>query len=563
ETDFDDSFEETAGSFDTSETDFDDSFEETADSFDTSEAGGVDDWTVRDDATKESDPEELGDSSDSTESDGTASAPAGSSRGATETEFEGTDAPPSSEAVEDDPVELLDLEDDSGDSFEETFGTDALDETSLEDEEWFDTAETGSEDEESTAADEQLVTVVEEPDLEIPELTVPDSIDRDDEETIENESQSVRVDVEQIDDLLNLVEGLVTSRVRLRHAVDNDLDLDAIDTELDDLEDLLTDLQGTVMDVRLVPVETVTNRLPRVVRDVAREQDKEVAIDIRGSDVEIDRTILDRLRDPLVHLVRNAVDHGIEPPEERDAATKPREGQIEVRATRTRDQVTITVSDDGRGLDPDQLTAEAVDAGVITEDEARSLSDDEAFELVFHPGLSTAEEVTDVSGRGVGMDVVERTVTELDGTISVDSEPGSGTTVTMTLPVSLAIDDVLFVECGGEEFGIPTTAVHDVEPVEAAETVDGESVLAVGDERYSVLSLADELETPSSDAENGMLVRIRDDVRPVALECDSVRGQQEVVVKPFEGFMRDIPGISGATVRGRGEVVTILDVTTL
>ncbi len=349
------------------------------------------------------------------------------------------------------------------------------------------------------------------------------------------------------------------------------------------------------MDVRLVPLGTVTNRLPRVVRDISREQDKTVEFNISGEDVELDRTVLDRISDPLMHLVRNAVDHGIEAPDERADTDKPEEGTVEVTATRTRDRVKITVEDDGSGLDPDRLRSEALEAGVIGEEDAAALSDEQVYELVFHPGLSTADEVTDVSGRGVGMDVVKRTVTELDGSVSIDSSPGDGTTVNMLLPVSIAIDEVLFLESNGQEFGIPIDVVHDIESASSIETVDGDAVLPVGNAdgfgtesttgsissesaptdhepttEYSatvpVVSLDDVLETTaeqSAGTDGSVLVRIRDDVREVAFQCDQVHGQQEVVVKPFEGFMTGIPGLSGATVRGRGAVVNILDVTTL
>ncbi|MFA9415483.1 Hpt domain-containing protein [Natrinema sp. HArc-T2] len=414
------------------------------------------------------------------------------------------------------------------------------------------------------ATDDGVVRIVDEPDLEIPDIEIPERDDEQDADDEGDEIQSVRVDIEQIDTLLTLVEGLVTSRVRLRHAAESDSDDGALKTELDALSDLTGDLQETVMDIRLVPLETVTNRLPRVVRDIARDQDKQVAFEMTGEDVELDRSILDRIGDPLIHLVRNAVDHGIESPDAREAAGKPPEGAVEVHAERERDRVTITVEDDGSGLDPDRLRSEAVDADVLTEDEAAAMADEEVYDLIFHPGLSTADEVTDVSGRGVGMDVVKRTVEDLEGTVSIDSEADAGTTVTMTLPVTVAIDEILFVESGGEEFGVPTKAVRDVESARAIETVDGEAVLPgeVGD--YPVVSLADVLETPESGVDDeGMVVRIRDEVREVALHCDEIRGQQEVVVKPFEGFMSGVPGISGATVRGRGEVVSILDVTTL
>jgi len=459
--------------------------------------------------------------------------------------FDGTEAFDSADVGFDATTSDSEIGDDSSAPSTASFGDDAAD------------SDTG-------AADNGVVRIVDEPDLVIPDIEVPERDDEPDADDEGDEIQSVRVDIEQIDSLLTLVEGLVTSRVRLRHAVESDSDDGALKTELDALSDLTGDLQETVMDIRLVPLETVTNRLPRVVRDIARDQDKQVAFEMTGEDVELDRSILDRIGDPLIHLVRNAVDHGIESPDAREAAGKSPEGSVEVHAERERDRVTITVEDDGSGLDPERLRAEAVDADVVTDDEAAAMADEEVSDLIFHPGLSTADEVTDVSGRGVGMDVVKRTVEDLKGTISIDSEEGSGTTVTMTLPVTVAIDEILFVESGGEEFGVPTKAVRDVESARAIETVDGETVLPgeVGD--YPVVSLADVLETPESGVDDeGMVVRIRGEVREVALHCDEIRGQQEVVVKPFEGFMSGVPGISGATVRGRGEVVNILDVTTL
>ncbi|NGM67527.1 chemotaxis protein CheA [Natronolimnobius sp. AArcel1] len=543
-----------------------------------------------------------------------------------ETDFNESDAVSvDTEASLDDTADSLEsledtLDTDDAESFEDTFGDDAFGE--LEDGK-FDIADTFEADDSEgfgddaadrdgdrsdTAADDKAVEPeirIDEPSLEIPDIDLPDDSRVRETDDGPDEMQSVHVDVEQIDELLTLVEGLVTSRVRLRHAVDADEDRQALESELDALEDLTGELQETVMDVRLVPLGTVTNRLPRVVRDISREQDKTVSFEITGEDVELDRTILDRISDPLMHLVRNAVDHGIEAPDERADTDKPEAGSVEVTATRTRDRVELTVEDDGSGLDPDRLRSEAIDAGVIGEDDAEAMSDEQVYDLVFHPGLSTADEVTDVSGRGVGMDVVKRTVTELDGSVSVDSTPGDGTTVTMMLPVSIAIDDVLFLEIAGQEFGIPIDVVHDVESATLIETADGKPVLPVSNEpddgvgagsgatavqstvsagaeesgsghagSVPVVSLTDVLETKAEtetdaepaadgDTKSGVVVRIRDDVRQVAFQCDHVYGQQEVVVKPFEGFMSGIPGLSGATVRGRGEIVNILDVTTL
>ncbi|WP_135820084.1 chemotaxis protein CheA [Halostella litorea] len=378
------------------------------------------------------------------------------------------------------------------------------------------------------------------------------------------EIQSVRVDVEKVDRLLNLVEGMVTSRVRLRRAIERGDSLALLDQELDELEDITTELQDTVMDIRLVPLSTVTNRLPRTVRDIAREQGKQVDFELLGGDVELDRSVLNEIGDPLVHIVRNAVDHGVEPPEEREAAGKDPEASVELRARRERDRVVIEVEDDGRGLDPDRLRETAVEEGIRTREEVEGMDDEAVYDLVFTAGFSTSEEVTDVSGRGVGMDVVASTVEELDGDVTVESDPGEGTTVRLSLPVNVAIADVLFVAAGEEEYGIPIKDVQEIGPLDDVATVDGQRVVRRDGEEYPLLDLAEELDVPGPRRSGEhMLVRVRDDIRPVAIECDEVRGQQEVVVKPYEGVLGDIPGLSGATVLGEGDVVNILDVESL
>ncbi|WP_440991356.1 Hpt domain-containing protein [Haloarchaeobius baliensis] len=415
----------------------------------------------------------------------------------------------------------------------------------------------------SDTTDETEATDVDVSALDV-DVDIQTLADEDGDAEMDDEIQSIRVDVEQVDRLLNLVEGLVTSRVRLRRTAEEGADPAELDDELDELEDLTGELQDTVMDVRLVPVQMVANRLPRIVRDISREQDKDVEFEMHGEGVEVDRSILDRIGDPLVHIVRNAVDHGIEDPDEREAADKPRTGQVSLEVERARDQVVIEVEDDGRGLDADRLREAAVEADVLTEEEAAERSDEEAYELIFHPGLSTASEVTDVSGRGVGMDVVKSTVNDLDGSVSVESTPGEGTTIRMLLPVTVAIADVMFVTSGDEEFGVPVKDIQDIGDAAEISVEDGQEVVRAGDRSYPLVRLNEALETPGR-ARNGdgMLLRIRDEVRPVAVHCDQVRGQQEVVVKPFEGVLGGIPGLSGATVLGEGEVVNILDVKTL
>jgi two-component system chemotaxis sensor kinase CheA len=422
---------------------------------------------------------------------------------------------------------------------------------------------------------------------------------------------SVRVDVDRLDELHGLVEQLVTGRITIRRAVENE-DFETAQTSLNDFDKVTSRLQNTVMDMRLIPLRRVVSNLPRVVRDVARSQRKEISFEMYGQDIELDRSILTEIEDPLIHILRNAVDHGIEPPDEREAAGKPEEGTIELRASRERDHVTITVSDDGGGIDPDAMRSKAVDEGVISKSESESMPDDEAYDLIFHPGFSTASEVTDVSGRGVGMDVVHSTVEQLDGTVNVDSEPGEGTTVELRLPVSVAIVNVLFVEVGDQEYGIPIKNIDELTHATETETVNGEAVVRHNDDVYPVIRLEDALEIedeprvgtespavtesdsvvgaggestvatdggPSnesvesdasgagteklSDDDDGMLVRIRQSVRPVALRCDSFSDQEEVVVKPLEGSLSGIPGLSGTAILGDGNIVPILDVVSL
>ena len=372
--------------------------------------------------------------------------------------------------------------------------------------------------------------------------------------------QSVRVDVNQLDELYNLVEQLVTSRIKLRR----EMEREGIDSDnLDELDKITGNLQDTAMDMRLIPLSKIVDTFPRLVRDVARETGKQVNFTVTGEDIELDRTILTEIRDPLIHVLRNAVDHGIEPPEEREQKGKEPTGNVSLTATRDRDHVNIEVADDGAGLDPEMLKEKAIEKGVKTESELERMEESEIYDLVFHPGFSTAEEVTDVSGRGVGMDVVHNTVKQLDGTVNVESELGEGTTVTLRLPVTVAIVKVMFVEVGGTEYGIPVKNIAEVTRADEIRTTKGDEIINHDDEIYPILRLSDALDEPSSVNGDGMLLRIREEHRKVALHCDQVIDQEEVVVKPLEGVLSGIPGLSGTAVLGDGDVVAVLDVVTL
>jgi len=373
--------------------------------------------------------------------------------------------------------------------------------------------------------------------------------------------KSVRVDVDQLDELHSLVEQLVTSRIKLRQALG--ADENAGRDTLDELDKISSDLQDTVMDMRLIPLKKVFDKFPRLVRDLARDQDKRVDFSVEGQDIELDRTILDEISDPLMHVLRNAVDHGIEPPEEREAAGKPQTGSVELSARREHDTVVVTVEDDGSGIDADELRDKAAEKGIRPRNELAELTDSEVYDYIFHPGFSTNEEITDVSGRGVGMDVVKTTVESLDGSVNVESNLGEGTTISIRLPVSVAIIKVLFVRIDDREFGIPIKYIDEVSQQSRVQRVDGAEVIVHEERIFPLIRLREALEVDGERHDEGMTVRIRPADRQVALRCDSVSRQEEVVVTPLQGPLKGTEGLSGTAVVGDGNVVPILDVNSL
>jgi two-component system chemotaxis sensor kinase CheA len=375
------------------------------------------------------------------------------------------------------------------------------------------------------------------------------------------EVKSVRVDVDQLDELHELVEQLVTSRIKLRQAVDDD-ETRGVDT-LDELDKISSNLQNTVMDMRLIPLKKVFDKFPRLVRDLAREEDKKVDFRVEGQDIELDRTILDEISDPLMHVLRNAVDHGIEPPEERVEAGKPEQGVVELSAHREHDTVVIEVSDDGGGLDVDRIREKAVSKGLASKEAISALPDEEVYDYVFHPGFSTNDEITDVSGRGVGMDVVKTTVEALDGSVSVTSTLGEGSTFRIRLPVSVAIIKVLFVTVGERQFGVPIKYIDEIGRETRVDTVQGDEVVVHDDQVFPLIRLRDALGIHDAGPETGMIVRIRPQDRQIALRCDGVTRQEEVVVTPLQGPLSGSEGLSGTAVIGDGNVIPIIDIGTL
>lgn len=366
--------------------------------------------------------------------------------------------------------------------------------------------------------------------------------------------QSLTVDIEYADDLLSLTKQLSVDTQRLTEQAETPAATETAESVAASVQDL----QRTVMAIRLMPVETVTRRLDRVVRDATRETDKQVDLQVNGAGTRIDRSIIDRLRDPLVHLVRNAVDHGIEPPVEREAAGKPATGVIEITVSRQGDDVLVEVADDGRGIDLDATRASAVEAGVLDRSEAASLSTPEVYDLLFHPGLSTADSVTNTSGRGVGLNAVDEAVSAVDGDLSVESSRGSGTTIRLRLPVTMAVAEMVLVAAGDGEFAVPVADVQRVGPAGGGRLTDGLQT-ARADRR---VDLADVMGVGSV-GEDPSIVSVDTRDGPLNVACDRIIDRRETIVTPYDDLLADVPGVSGATTGRTGQLIHVIEVNEL
>jgi two-component system, chemotaxis family, sensor kinase CheA len=379
-------------------------------------------------------------------------------------------------------------------------------------------------------------------------------------------ARTVRVKTEILDTFLDAVGELILATARIRE-VGRALPAahrPPLDEGVDRLSAIVKDLHDKVMAVRMTPLALVTERLPRAARDTARKVNKQVEVEIRGAEIEIDRAILDELSDPLQHALRNAIDHGIEAPHLRLLAGKPATGRVILQARRERDRVILELSDDGKGMDPARLRAAAVAGGAITADAAAAMSDREALLLCCLPGVSTAETVTDLSGRGVGMDAVRRTVEGLGGTLEVESTPGAGTRITFRLPLTVAVQPVLLVRVGDEILGLPIAKVHGAAQVELSrlDRSRGGPVLAYDGELVPVHDLGRLLGFPDGRPrdERAVVVAEGGEAGRIGLAVDALLGQQEAVLKPLGSPLENVPGISAVTVLGNGRPVFILDV---
>ena len=377
--------------------------------------------------------------------------------------------------------------------------------------------------------------------------------------------QTVRVSIDKLDSLMNLVGELVIGKSRL-FQIGSKYDIEELREALSNINRLTTNLQDIVTQMRMVEVGFIFNRFPRMVRDLAKKEGKKVNFIIEGKDIELDRTVLDEIGDPLVHLLRNSVDHGIETPEERIKAGKSEVGTLKLIAKREKNHVKIIVEDDGRGIDPNKIRKKAVEKGIITEEEANKISDEEALSLIFAPGLSTAEKVTDVSGRGVGMDVVKSKITSLGGVVEIKSKVREGTRVTLTLPLTLAIIQALLIKVRQEIYAIPLSNVLEILNVKREEikTVKGNKVINL---RGKILPII-ELDRLLGISENGTkekypVVVVDKENQPIGLGVDGLIGQQEIVIKTFDNILKGVKGFAGATILGDGRVVLILDIASL
>ncbi len=375
-------------------------------------------------------------------------------------------------------------------------------------------------------------------------------------------AKTVRISTALLDTFINLVGELIVTKGRLNDLLTGSGSRE-VDQVLTRLDHLVGGLHGEVMKVRMMPLETVTQRLPRVVRDLARKSDKKVSLEIVGAEIELDRAILEELGDPLIHILRNAVDHGLEASKERKTAGKDETGRIVLRAFRERDMVYVQIVDDGRGMDLERIKAKAVEKGVLSKDQARVISDEETVMLVCRPGFSTATQVTDVSGRGVGMDVVQSTVESLGGSLSIESHTGEGTTFTLKLPLTVAIVKMLLVSLVDHIFAVPITRVARTIRVQREDVNEsqGRRYMNLDEDLVSLLDLGELLKidrrTDGRPVYNVVLVEATN--RMVGLVVDTVVGQVDIVVKPLCYPIQYLKRYSGMTVLGDGRIVPILD----
>ncbi|HCF9733994.1 chemotaxis protein CheA [Pseudomonas aeruginosa] len=374
---------------------------------------------------------------------------------------------------------------------------------------------------------------------------------------------TVRVDTARLDEIMNMVGELVLVRNRLVRLGLNSGD-EAMAKAVANLDVVTGDLQMSVMKTRMQPIKKVFGRFPRLVRDLARNMKKEINLELVGEETDLDKNLVEALADPLVHLVRNAVDHGIESPEEREAAGKPRVGQVVLSAEQEGDHILLVITDDGKGMDAEVLRNKAVEKGLLERDAADRLTDLECYNLIFAPGFSTKTEISDVSGRGVGMDVVKTKISQLNGTVNVFSQKGSGSKIVIKVPLTLAIMPTLMVMLGSQAFAFPLVNVNEIFHLDLSRTnvVDGQEVVIVRDKALPLFYLKRWLVPSAAHEEQGEghVVILSVGTQRIGFVVDQLVGQEEVVIKPLGKMLQGTPGMAGATITGDGRIALILDV---
>ena len=379
---------------------------------------------------------------------------------------------------------------------------------------------------------------------------------------------TVRVDTKRLDEIMNMVGELVLVRNRLVSLGVNLGSDEAMTKAISNLDVVTGDLQGAVMKTRMQPIKKVFGRFPRVVRDLARSLNKEITLELVGEETDLDKNLVEALADPLVHLVRNSVDHGIEMPADRESSGKSRVGTVRLSASQEGDHILLTIEDDGKGMDAEKLKEIAISKGVLDPDAAARMSDTEAYNLIFAPGFSTKTEISDISGRGVGMDVVKTKITQLNGSVEIHSEMGVGTTLQIKVPLTLAILPTLMVVVGGLIFALPLSTVNEIIHLDLTKTniVDGQQTVIVRDKAIPLFYLEDWLvKNPKGheDRKDGHVVVIQIGAQQVGFVVDSLIGQEEVVIKPLDAMLQGTPGMAGATITSDGGIALIFDVPNL
>ena len=381
----------------------------------------------------------------------------------------------------------------------------------------------------------------------------------------QHQSQSVRVDIEKLDTLMNLMGELVINKVRLEQIGQTHRMSDLMET-LEQMDRVTGDLQNIVMKVRMVPVSAVFNRFPRMVRDVSKELGKEINLTIEGEETELDRTVIDEIGDPIMHLLRNSLDHGVESPDAREAKGKPRVGEVGLIARHEGNNVVIMITDDGAGIDANKIRRKAVEKGMITQDEADRLDDTDAVRLIFLPGFSTAEQITDISGRGVGMDVVRSKIEALSGHVDVETHIDEGSIFKIKLPLTLAIIQAMLVRVQEEMYAIPLTSIDstvNIEPTDI-QTIQNKEVIVLRGEIIPIVRMEKALQVPHvKDSEELFVVVVHAGEAKAGIVVDNLIGQQEIVIKTLGNLFAGLKLFGGATVLGDGRVALILDVATM